>query len=759
MNSVRGAASLMPSVIVGILAFGVPLIYFPAGSDHLEMYKQAFVVCGAAIAVIFVLAGFLLRERIAIPRSRVFFAGALLVCAVAVSTVLSADRVTSIFGFGLGAHESLLATGAFAGIFFIVAAYTTNVISRNILRLFLVGGSISAAFSLLASAGMFERIFGADVSLVGTTNLQATFFASVFMGAASAAVVWRGLAGKFAFAFTLFLGVVGVVLFNSDTWMALAIVGAVVLVTYFLLFSRVRGSTVSTIGLVLFEGVLVGFALFSPRLAPMFFVTPEASLTAGASASIATQSLRDSTFFGQGPGNWSSAYAAYFPEELNRTEFWNIGFAQAGSRFLTLPVTGGAVHTVAWIGFVLSVLLGSFLKIAGARGALSLSGLLSPRRVFMRLFERLEMGREDGNYNVLFPACAAWLVLLLGQFVAGSNMVLEFSLWLLAGILVATGRSGGGEVAEKNNTIIQMPRTSLAFQFIIFVVILAGIFAAGIGGFVGKRYLAINSYQQAVSALQRGDAEAAIEKLSDAVRLEPVNLFYSQALDNMLINALTAQTEGNERKVREYGELLVATADQAATNFPNRAEAWFNRARVYGLLAGGTNNDRMLSEAEASWGKAIELSPKNPLFRFEFGGLNYAVWGKNRSAAEGANAERFELAAEENFRAAIELKDNYVPARFALGFFDYQRGKTDSAKEQLEAIVLLNPRHSDAHYLLGLLYEGDGNAAKALEEFTRVLELNPGNEELQRMIDNVRAGKKALDGFPTGPESGEPIIP
>jgi len=749
----------MPAIILGILAFGVPLIYFPFGPDHLEMYKQAFVVCGAAIAVLFVLAECLFRERVMIVRSRAFIAGALLLMAVAVSTALSADRFTSVFGFGLGVHESLLVTGAFAGIFFIAAAYITNAVSRNIFRLFLAGGSISATFSLLASAGMFERIFGADVSLVGTTNLQAMFFGAVFMGVASAAAVWRGFAGKFALALALFLGVVGVVLFNSDTWTVLAIVGAVVLVVYFLSFSRVRGNTVSTIGLVLFEGLLAGFALFAPRLAPMFFVTPEASLSAGASVSIAMQSLSDDTFFGQGPGNWSSAYAAYFPEELNRTEFWNIGFAQAGSRFLTLPVTGGAVHVVAWIGFVLSILFGSFLRIAGARGALSLSGLLSPRRIFMRLFARIEAGQEDGNYDVLFPACAAWLVLLLGQLFVGSNMVLEFSLWLLAGMFVAVRRSGGGEAAEKSHATVQMPRTSLAFQIFIFIVILAGIFAAGIGSFVGKRYLAINSYQQSVSALQREDMDVAIEKLSSAVRLEPVNLFYAQTLDNVLMNALSSRSEGNEKKMREYGELLVVTADQAAKDFPNRAEAWFNKARVYGLLAGGTHNDRMFLEAETAWKKAIELSPKNPLFRFEFGGLYYAAWGKNKSVGDETNAASFESAAEENFRAAIELKDNYVPARFALGFFDYRRGKTDSAKEQLEAVVLLNPRHSDAHYLLGLLYEGGGDAVKALEEFTRVLELNPGNAELQRMIDNVRAGKKSLDGFPTGPESGEPIIP
>jgi tetratricopeptide (TPR) repeat protein len=61
--------------------------------------------------------------------------------------------------------------------------------------------------------------------------------------------------------------------------------------------------------------------------------------------------------------------------------------------------------------------------------------------------------------------------------------------------------------------------------------------------------------------------------------------------------------------------------------------------------------------------------------------------------------------------------------------------------------VKLAENYSNAMYFLGLTYDKLGDKQKALEQFQKVSDLNPDNADVKKIVSNLQAGKKALDGL------------
>ena len=99
--------------------------------------------------------------------------------------------------------------------------------------------------------------------------------------------------------------------------------------------------------------------------------------------------------------------------------------------------------------------------------------------------------------------------------------------------------------------------------------------------------------------------------------------------------------------------------------------------------------------------------------------------------------------AKELLTKALEVKSDYVDARFELGRLYYNQEQYDEAIEQFEIAVQLFPDHSNSIYSLGLAYQKKGDNAKALEMFKKVLELNPGNTEIQERINEVSGSSES----------------
>ncbi|MDP2930317.1 MAG: tetratricopeptide repeat protein, partial [bacterium] len=182
-----------------------------------------------------------------------------------------------------------------------------------------------------------------------------------------------------------------------------------------------------------------------------------------------------------------------------------------------------------------------------------------------------------------------------------------------------------------------------------------------------------------------------------------------------------------------------------------------------------------------SYEEAVKLEPLNP--------ITYTQWGLiylNRADALTDDKEKTEERAQimnmarEKFQKALDLKSDYAPARYQLAMIDIRDGKTkdaitkledtkiiapydtglsfqlglvyradnqnDKAQAEFERTIALDPNYSNARYFLGLIYDENKETAKAIDQFEQIAKLNPDDATVKKILENLKAGKPALEG-------------
>ena len=200
-------------------------------------------------------------------------------------------------------------------------------------------------------------------------------------------------------------------------------------------------------------------------------------------------------------------------------------------------------------------------------------------------------------------------------------------------------------------------------------------------------------------------------------------------------------------RVNEYSALALASAQTLTIKEPQKADNWYLMAKIYVTM----NQSGVIEASEKAFeafAKAIELSPKNPLFVTELGNAQFYSWN-SADVNDISDKEKDKLfsEAEKSFKKAIELKKDYAPAHFGLGVLYYREQNYIDAEKEFRAIISYVPASSDAHYLLGLTLDAKGNKPEAIYEFEIVAQLNPDNAEVKKIIENLKVGKAALDGI------------
>lgn len=149
---------------------------------------------------------------------------------------------------------------------------------------------------------------------------------------------------------------------------------------------------------------------------------------------------------------------------------------------------------------------------------------------------------------------------------------------------------------------------------------------------------------------------------------------------------------------RYMEEALVCYRDARLLDRSERAWAYYlgHTARALGETGA----------AEEAFRAALELRP---------GDVPSVVWLAETELDQG-HLE----AAEELFRQALAEDPRCARARLGLGRIALERQRFATAVEELEAARELQPRASEVHYALGLAYRGAGDPERAAEHFARV---------------------------------------
>jgi len=288
-------------------------------------------------------------------------------------------------------------------------------------------------------------------------------------------------------------------------------------------------------------------------------------------------------------------------------------------------------------------------------------------------------------------------------------------------------------------------------------------------------------YLQGLRDWQAGQTEEAILRLKEAINLNPSLDVYWRDISQLYLVRLNESLQRTDLKAEEMAsqsQILMtgainSTSQATRLNEVNVAN-WNVRGFIYRNMMGivGGSGDWALN----SYQKAGELEPANPYIFTEIGRIYISKF----DLGEGEKQENLRLALE-NFERSLSLKNDYAPAHFQIAMIYVREGKIKEAEDKLEATkqvapldtglafqlgviyyndnqfdlaegeferaIQLDENYSNARYFLGLVYDRQGNKKDAISQFEGIEKLNPENEEVKKILANLRAGKPALEGI------------
>ena len=389
------------------------------------------------------------------------------------------------------------------------------------------------------------------------------------------------------------------------------------------------------------------------------------------------------------------------------------------------------------------------------------------------------------------------MFLTIMLFIYFTNITILMLSWLFLALLLVTSFLGNGEGRAKSDEIATTssgPKTSFSLSF-GFVLVIIGFVA--VIYLQGQKYIAAVYFKQAlmVNVEDRGTQKIA-EKISKAVSLDPNRDSYFR--DLAIVHLALAKEKIVEKGLQN---LTPEESNHVSARFRSALQS-LNQAKI--LNPGDSLNLVSLAnlyeefiviqkdsadKATENYQGAIELDPKNPELYQAVANVQITLadldlleqapsqGGKRQLSKKG---QEYLALAEEYLKKALAIKSDHLGANallvsvyerqsdikkainkskenleiypssaelhMDLGRIYYQQKNYEEATIYLEKALGLNSQYSNARYLLALVLEDQGDSAGALREFKKIQEINPDNDLLEKIIDNLEKGRKALFG-------------
>lgn len=752
-----------------LLVFLLPLFFLPWTVNALEFNKQALLFFLVLISLIAWLVHILTSYKLEINKSFINLPVILLVLATLLSVIFSLFSSGSFWGWPLSIAPSFLSLLSFAVFYFIIVnLFKREEIPFLLLTLFVSGG-LTALIFIFHFFGKF--IFPFDFArlsffnTVGAVKTLAIYFVILLL----LLLPLLFFVKRF---FKIILGIFGLVLLFSlfliNSWTAwlIFLTGSVVLFTLGTVgLKKTRYPAFITFLMTfLIIGIIFTFFRFSlPGVPAAPLETLPGQLD---SFKILTNFSPKELIMGTGPGTFFYDWARHRPAEINQTVFWQTRFPQPASEIFERLISAGILGFLAFL-FLLAVCLKSVFSILLAKMQSD-----NPKDVLDRF--------------LLWGVLAGFVGLILAFFLYPANLSILFLFWLLIAFSVLLRE----EPSAKFWRSVDLQTPSFRTMTVSFLAVLVFVFGIGLAILYSQRYLAEVKYYQGLRAWQKGEAETSSNFISKATDFNPKIDLYWRDLSQVFLfrlQTLLSRTDLNQEEMTSQAQTLISnaigSANRATEIDPKNAVNWNIRAFIYQNLIGTVGGDADIW-ALRSYEEAAKLEPVNPYIFTEIGRVY--LFKSDLFFQQQKEAERTEnlKLAQENFEKAIKLKSDYAPAHFLvamvyvrenkigeaiekleatkplamadtglafqLGLLYYNNNQLDKAKDEFIRAVSYDPNYSNARYFLGLIYDRQGNKKEAILQFERIAELNPDNEEVKRILANLRANKPALEEVAPG---------
>ncbi len=749
-----------------------PIFFMPWASDALNFSKQALLIFVVFLSLFAWMIKTLVSGKFTLIISKTHLAVGFFLVAWGISTLFSTDRYASFWGWSQITSYSFISVLCFGLAYFLMAHTFNEQEAQDAFRMLGISSGLVLLLAVLQMLGLHVLPFA-----ITKTNYFNTIGSLGGLGVFATAVL--------PFSILFFIG--------SKKWWRLLFLANIVLVALVLVIVNYPFlwwlTAIASVAIILFwivkRNVFDGrwmflptfflilslfFMVFSPQIRWLPTKPLEFVLTYKTSYDISLKTLKASPVFGSGPGTFSYDFLKYRDASLNNGVLWNINFDSASSRVLVDAATTGILGLLALLVLMVVPLVGGIKNLV--------AGVAIEEKT-----------RQDAKRDmVLLSALLLLIVQTVAYFLYNSNISLDVMYFFAMAVVVA--------LVSKRVNVYTLKSSSLITLGIIVIFTVLFIFGLGFLLLEGQRYVADVQYYQGLSAFRAGDKTNAIIHLKKAVANNHNADMYLDQLALISLSKLQDEVvyftnNPNDPQVKTRIQGLVSdalTAASLAVNVnSNNVENWSTKGYVCQNLVGFVAD--AVECAIASYDKAITLSPTNPYLLVQEGNT-YILQASNLQATQQDQKTSILNKAKDKFNAAIAMKKGYVLAYYELGlayrglndtqhateaFLNaesnapldavlalqiglvyYQDKNWGQAQSHFQKALALAPDYANALYFLGLAYDQQGQKDKAIMAFSKVLELNLGNDNVQKVLANLKAGKTALTGLVVEPPAPLP---
>ncbi|MBU2635191.1 tetratricopeptide repeat protein [Patescibacteria group bacterium] len=754
-------------ISIYLLAFLLPILFLPWTANVLDFNKQALLIVLVFASLFAWMLKILISGKANFNLSLVHIPIAVLFLVYTASTVFSLWRYGSFWGWPQVNSESLLSLLGLVLLYFLV----TNIFEKKeifyLMISLVISGSLAVLYGLLQLFGKFLIPIGftkaVSFNTIGGVNSLAVFAAILLPMIIVFLIISKAKYLRVFFIAAVALLAVLLLLINFQIAWWLVIAGSALIIA----FGTQKRDVFDNRWLVLpmfFLALALLFSFFRFQIPGIPDRPVEVFLTHGASFDIVWNTLKQSPIIGSGPGTFIYNFSKYKDISFNQSSLWNLRFDWASSKMMTMLGTTGILGVLSFFALLI------FFIFYGIKF----------------LFTKKE--EDEESYWVLgLGIFISFLTISVAYFLYQSNLSLDFAWFLLMASFVSLLSPVRKEVLLKPSSLVTL---GITFAFTLIF-----IFGLGILILEGQRYASAASYLKGMKNWQKEESIKTMEHFEDAARISPGNDLYWRELSQVYlqtINEVSARTDLSQAEITRQVQILINSAVNSAKTAvevnPKNVANWSARGSVYQNLIGMVGGTK--EWAVESYEKASELEPTNPFFPTQTGIV--LLREASLLTADGEKEERSKILneAEDQFNKAIEMKSDYAPAHFQLamvyqaqgkgaemieqlertkaiapfdvglafqlGLIYFQRQDYEKARAEFERAILLNPDYANALYFLGLTYDELGEKQLAIKAFEKILIANPDHSLVITILNNLRAGEKALKGIV---EEEPPVVP
>lgn len=782
MEQLSQRFNIASKAILYVLAALIPLWFVPF-SVPMEFGREVTFIVLTVIVFILQLLIVLRSGEMSFTRSPVLYGVGLLVLIFSLSTFFSKSAYTSLF-FADATAEKLSTLILGVALLLLTSTIFKSLKEAGIFVFILViAGGLSALVTLIGAFNFLPQVASKWLPVtnaVGTVNGLGLFYLTLllinigllFSGAFEWLKTWTK--AMLAICSLLFFAVLLAINFQT-AWIVM--IGSSIFL-FGLIFEKVRGQAQTftwrhwtVLGFIVFAVVMLMIRTPILPISIPVEVNPSLRATFNIVRSVFGEGIVR-VLFGSGPGTFGIDWSLYKDPSINQTIFWSIRFGQGYSWVSTLLATSGILGLLGFLGFV---------------------GI----SIFVFLRRLLFSGEDMVLERALFLGIIS---LVLTAFLYPANFTLAVLLFILMGLLSALM---GERSVGKGFWNVEKKEVKFESPWALFLTSLVSIFFVSLGVAAlyleGTKIRAVFAREAAVQSLNRGNIPELLANLERAIALDPKNPQYHQALVlgrvDQLREIIGRASRGQD--VSQEFQSTVSTAIQnsqtAITLYPEESILWRMQGALYEtIIPFIAGSERFAFD---SYKKAAELDPQNPV-SFTDLGRAYMVFAERtqilinqgqgeRKILEAARDQAL-AEAQSAFQKAVGVKPDFAGANFLLaqvairrgdirtaiasaeaaklsapldigiafqlGLLYYQTDNLRSAETEFLRAISINENYSNARYFLGLIYDRRGQKTKALEQFGRIKAFNPDNEEVQKIIKNLKSDKRALAGIAPLPE-------